>query len=121
MAEDTNRPDAPSTPALAPPKGTWVDRVGRAMRGRDPGAVARRRLERALDEWLRDIDFEEVTLEDRIAFIESVVAHRIRRAIARGRLDLVPPLCGAGIRKAGEVGARLAGPGPIARFGRNDR
>lgn len=124
MVDDAERPGRRRPAGTAPPPATWIDGLTLAMRGGDHAEAARRRLERALDAWLRDIDFEEVTLEDRIAFIESVVMHRIRRAVARGRLDLVPHLCGAGIRKAGELGAgiRAAGAaGPLAVVRPKDR
>ena len=47
-----------------------------------------RRLTGEVEQGLRDIDFDEVTTEDRITFVEYAVAWQVRRALLCGRLDL---------------------------------
>jgi len=71
----------------------WYQRAvgARSPAGRDHASSLDRELRRFADEveeGLRDIDFEEVTIEDRITFVERVVAWQVRRALARGRFDL---------------------------------
>jgi len=46
------------------------------------------RLTGEVEQGLRDIDFDEVTTEDRITFVEYAVAWQVRRALLCGRFDL---------------------------------
>jgi len=50
--------------------------------------VAFHQLAAEVEEGLRDIDFDEVTTDDRIAFVEAAVAWQVRRTLACGRFDL---------------------------------
>ena len=45
-------------------------------------------LAQEIEEGLREIDFEEVTTEDRITFVEAVVAWQVRWVLGLGRFDV---------------------------------
>jgi len=63
-------------------------------------------LERCLEEWetgLRQIDFPEVTEEDRVTFLEVVVSGQVRRALRAGRFDLALALSSLGSRRVAQL------------------
>ena len=51
-----------------------------------------RRVASVVEEGLHDIDFEEVTAEDRATFVEAVIAWQVRRALRAGRLSVAVAL-----------------------------
>jgi len=58
-------------------------------RTRWPDADAEvRAFARALERDLAELEYEEVTAEDRVTFVEAVVEQGMRRALARGCFDL---------------------------------
>jgi hypothetical protein len=71
-------------------------------------AAACDRLQAMLAAWLDDIDFDEVTLEDRLTFVECVVAHQVRSAVRSRRFELAPHYRRVGEQMADELRAREA-------------
>jgi hypothetical protein len=58
-----------------------------------------RELTREIEVGLRDIDFDEVTLEDRVTFIECAVVWQVRRALRSGQFDLALALQRFGVQR----------------------
>jgi hypothetical protein len=65
-------------------------------------------LAQEVEEGLRDIDFDEVTTEDRIAFIEAAVSWQVRQALLWRRLDLAARLQRFGAELAAQLDRRSA-------------
>ncbi len=82
----------------------WIrDPRRRAIDPADSDAVALRLLTAEVEDGLRSIDFDEVTLEDRLAFVEQAVVWQMRRALRASRFDLALSLHRYGIRRLGEI------------------
>ena len=86
----------------------WRDRLERTwgVRLPPPRSPLDVELERCLDEWeagLQQIDFPEVTDEDRVTFLEVVVSGQVRRALRAGRFDLALALSSLGSRRVAEL------------------
>ncbi len=84
-----------------------------------------RRMAAEVEDGLRDIDFEEVTTEDRVTFIERAVAWQVRQALRCGRFDLAVGLGRYGAQRIAELyevelGFRPTLPYGIPRSGGND-
>ena len=60
-------------------------------------------LVQEIEAHLRDIDFDEVTIEDRVTYVEYAVAWRMRLAIRRGRPDLAVCLQHYGRRRIAQL------------------
>ena len=84
-----------------------------------PGRLDRdlRRLAADLEEGLRTIDFPEVTIEDRITFLEQAVAWQVRRALWNGRFDLAVRLQRVGAERIAEIHERRHGWRPVLLYG----
>jgi len=82
------------------------DRPGQADR-------AFRLLAGEVEEGLRDIDFDEVTTEDRITFVECAVAWQVRRTLRRGRFDLALRLQRFGTERIAQLCESLHGWRPV--------
>ena len=74
-------------------------------------------LTEEVEEGLRDIDFEDVTMEDRITFVEYAVAWQVRRALRRGRFDLALQLQRFGAERIALLYERTHGWRPILLYG----
>jgi hypothetical protein len=83
----------------------------------DAEALDPDRLMAEVEEGLRDIEFAEVTTEDRITFVEYAVAWQVRRALRCGRFDLALQLGRFGVQRIGELHAREHGFRPILLYG----
>lgn len=70
-----------------------------------------------VDEGLRDIDFEEVTTEDRITFVEAAVAWQVRQALRCGRFDLALRLQRYGAERTAQLWERVHGWRPVLIYG----
>ena len=70
-----------------------------------------------IEEGLRDIDFEEVTTEDRITFVECVVAWQVRSAPRCGRFDLALLLQRFGAERVAQLYERMHGWRPTLLYG----
>ncbi len=81
----------------------WIPGPGRRPPGHDADAAALRRLTAEVEDGLRAIDFDEVTLEDRLAFLEQAVVWQVRRALRAGRFDLALSLQRFGVRRLAEI------------------
>jgi hypothetical protein len=80
-----------------------------------PGRDARReRLVALLEAGLRQIDFPEVTPEDRIAYLEQALRWQVRRALLAGRFDLALEIRSLGAPGLAELMERR--PGAIYSF-----
>jgi hypothetical protein len=95
-------------PATVP---RWRDRLERTwgVALRAPTSPLDAELARCLHEWetgLRQIDFPEVTDEDRVTFLEHVVSWQIRRALRAGRFDLALAVRSLGARRVAEFAER---------------
>lgn len=99
----------------------WRERVRRTSPSGPEGAtwlrLELRRLEREVEEGLREIDFEEVTTDDRITFVEAVVAWRVRLALRAGRFDLALEIQRLGAARAVQLYERHYGRHPILLYG----
>jgi hypothetical protein len=73
---------------------------------------------------LREIDFEEVTSEDRVILVEREVIWQVRCALARGRFDLALALQRFAVRRIADLRAAEGGFRPMVihgdRGGRTD-
>jgi len=58
-----------------------------------------RELTEEIEVGLRDIDFDEVTLEDRVTFVEYAVVWQVRRALGAGQFDLALALQRFGVQR----------------------
>jgi len=70
-----------------------------------------------IEEWLQEIDFEEVTTEDRITFVEAAVAWRVRRALWAGRFDLAVELQRFGAERVAQLYEERHGWRPVLLYG----
>jgi len=70
-----------------------------------------------VEQGLRDIDFEEVTLEDRIVFVELAVAWQVRRALWAGRFDLAVRLPQCGVQRIARLHESVNGWRPVLLYG----
>ncbi len=83
-----------------------------------------RECQRAL-EWLadevetglRDIEFREVTVQDRITFIESLVTWQVRQALKVGRFDLAVRMQRYGVDRIAELHEQAQGWRPVLLYG----
>lgn len=57
---------------------------------------------------LEDIDFPEVTTEDRVTFVQAAVAWQVRQALACGRFDLALRLRRYAAERIARIDRRLA-------------
>ncbi len=76
-----------------------------------------RRLTNDVEQGLRGIDFEEVTTEDRITFVEAVVAWQVRRALRGGRFDLAVELQRFGAKRIARLHEGRYGWRPVMLYG----
>jgi hypothetical protein len=70
-----------------------------------------------VEEGLRDIDFDEVTSEDRITFVEAAVAWQVRQALVCGRFDLALRLQRYGAERVAQLYERVHGWRPTLLYG----
>ncbi len=70
-----------------------------------------------MEQGLRDIDFDEVTTEDRITFIEYAVAWQVRRALISGQFDLAIRLQQFGAERMARLYERVHGWCPVLLYG----
>ena len=75
------------------------------------------RLLGPLDAGLREIDFPEVTLEDRITYLEHAVSWQVRRALCAGRFDLALEVRSHGVRRIADLLERSEGRRPVLLYG----
>jgi hypothetical protein len=66
---------------------------------------------------LREIDFDGVTTEDRITFVEYAVAWQVRRALRCGRFDLALQLQRFGADRTAQLYERTHGGRPALLYG----
>jgi hypothetical protein len=57
------------------------------------------RVREEVEAGLREIDYGEVTLQDRVTFVECAVAWQVHLALRRGRFDLAVQLCRFGVER----------------------
>jgi hypothetical protein len=100
----------------------WRDRLERTwgVTLRTPPSQLDAELARCLAEWedgLANIDFPEVTDEDRVTFLEHVVSWQIRRALRAGRFDLALAVRALGTRRVAELVERQLGFRPVLIHG----
>jgi hypothetical protein len=76
-----------------------------------------RRLTAEVEQGLRGIDFDEVTIEDRITFVECAVAWQVRRALHCGRFDLALRLRRFGSERIAQLLERAHGWRPVLLYG----
>jgi hypothetical protein len=69
---------------------------------------ALRRLTADVEQGLRDIDFPEVTAEDRVAFVQAAVAWQVKQALACRRFDLAVRLRRFGAERIARLDPRPA-------------
>ena len=74
-------------------------------------------LAHELEEGLRDIDYAEVTLGDRITFVEAVVAWQVRRALHAARFDLALELQRCGAERVARLHEEHSGWCPLLLYG----
>jgi hypothetical protein len=70
-----------------------------------------------VEQGLHDIDFEEVTTEDRITFVECAVAWHVRAALRAGRFDLAIRLQRFGAERAAQLYQIRHGWRPVLLYG----
>ena len=63
-------------------------------------------LAEELEADLREVDFDEVTLEDRVTLVEQEVVWQVRCALARQRFDLALAIQSYGVRRIAELRVR---------------
>ncbi len=88
--------------------------------GSQQSAAMKLYLRRVADEveaGLRDIDFDQVTPADRIAFVECAVARQVRLALQCGRLDLAVQLQRFGAERIADLYEGAHGWRPILLYG----
>src|SRR5262245_2354392 len=68
-------------------------------------ALALRAFADELEAELREVDYEEVTLEDRMTLVEHVAVWQVRCALARGQFDLALGLQRLAVRRISELRA----------------
>jgi len=100
----------------------WYERALGARSPAEPMRAAglERELHRCaeeLEQGLRDIDFDEVTIEDRITFVELAVAWQVRRALGRGRFDLAVRLQHVGAERIARLYESRHGWRPVLLYG----
>ncbi len=100
----------------------WRDRLAHAWGvqvgvGSDPFAPDLFDLVQELERGLELIDFPEVTLEDRVTFLEHAVAWEVRRALAAVRFDLALDLQAWGARRIAGLQEERWGWRPILIYG----
>lgn len=66
-----------------------------------------------IERTLQEIDFDEVTTEDRVTFVECAVAWRVRQALGAGRFDLGVALVRFGERQVAELRAEDDSPNAV--------
>jgi hypothetical protein len=74
-------------------------------------------LVRCIREWqwgLAQIDFPEVTDEDRVTFLEHVLNRQVRRALRAGRFDLALAIRSLGARRLAKLAERVPAGGRSA-------
>jgi hypothetical protein len=76
-----------------------------------------RQLAHDIDADLREIDFAEVTTEDRIAFLEAGFAWQVRRALWAGRFDLAIEVQRFGAERIARLFAERNGWWPVLLYG----
>jgi hypothetical protein len=79
--------------------------------------VAFQQLVQEVEDGLRDIDFDDVTTDDRIAFVEAAVAWQVRRTLARGRFDLALRIQRYGAERVAQLYERVHGWRPSLLYG----
>jgi hypothetical protein len=72
----------------------------------DPGDRVFHEMAEVIEEGLRDIDFDEVTSQDRITFLEAAVAWQVRQALRCGRFDLALRVQRYGSERAAQLSER---------------
>jgi len=89
-----------------------------------PLSTGRERRAAELEQWLgrleadlHQIDFPEVTLEDRITYLEHAVSWQVRRALLAGRFDLALEVRSLGALKIAELLERCEGRRPLLPYG----
>jgi len=82
-----------------------------------PAALYLSRVREEVEAGLRHIDFEEVTTEDRITFLECVIAWQVRVALGRGRFDLAVQVQRFGVERIAELYERAHGWRPVLLYG----
>ena len=70
-----------------------------------------------VEEGLRDIDFDEVTSQDRIAFLEAAVAWQVRQALTSGRFELALRLQRFGAERTAQLWEQVHGWRPTLLYG----
>jgi len=58
-----------------------------------------------VEDGLREIDFDEVTVEDRVTFVEYAVVWQVRRALRCGQFDVALAIQRYGVRRIAELNA----------------
>ena len=76
---------------------------GRWLTPRRDADAEVRAFARAMEHDLAELEYEEVTAEDRATFVEAVVEQEMRRALARGRFDLALRLRSYGRERVREL------------------
>src|SRR5262245_37935391 len=104
------------------PLWNWKERLRRPRPGAAPRATPAAeagflRLAAEVEQGLRDIDFDEVTAEDRITFVECAVAWRVRWALRRGNFDLAIRLQRFGAERAAQLYESAHGWRPVLLYG----
>jgi hypothetical protein len=108
---------AERTPAPLP---RWRDRLEQTWGVTLHTPPLEAELARCLDEWesgLAQIDFPEVTDEDRLTFLEHVVSWQIRRALRAGRFDLAIAVRSLGAHRVADLVERRQGWRPVLIHG----
>lgn len=100
----------------------WSWRLGSIATGEGPPRlddveVAFHAMAEIVEEGLRDIDFDEVTSEDRITFVEAAVAWQVRQALICGRFDLALRLQRYGAERVAQLYERVHGWRPTLLYG----
>jgi len=100
----------------------WRDRLERAWGLTLHDSVAPSRLHLPgfvgeLEQGLGLIDFPEVTVEDRITFLEAAVAWQVRRALRAGRFDLAIRIQAFGAKRVMELHESQYGWRPVLLYG----
>jgi len=85
--------------------------------GGEHRAAERERWLGPLEAGLRQIDFPEVTLEDRITYLEHAVSWQVRRALLAGRFDLALEVRSFGALQIAELLERREGRRPLLPYG----
>lgn len=83
---------------------------GSWLAARDSDVLAYERLRSEIEASLRSIDFDEVTLEDRVSFVERAAVWQMRQAIRANRFDLALWLHKYAVERIAEIGRGRARP-----------